>query len=450
VPKRVAIVGGGVTGLAAAFDLERLTDAEIDLYEASDRLGGKVGTERIGDLLVEQGPDCFFARKPGVMELVADLGLESELIEPVQKEFSMLVGGQLHRVPGGLVTLTYSEPTAIEEATFLTPEAKARVLAERDQPAGTAPDESIRSFFTRRFGPEFTRLVAEPLLAGTHAGDPDRLSMRALYPGYFNLERKNGSLAGGMGGDKSAGGPENRSGGGSPGADTTPRASFLSFRDGMQTLVDGLHASLRRTRVHVGSEVQIPHADHVLLAVPANRAAALVESQAPEAARLMRAIPHNSSAIVTLAFRRTEIEHPLDGTGFLVPGGEGLTITGATWSSRKWAGRAPADTVLMRVFLGGDRQALVQRPDEDLVKLAVDAITPIMGVKAPPSLVRVGKWIHALPQYEVGHLDRISEIERAMGALPHVTLAGTSFRGVGVPDCLRQGREAAKKIAETL
>ncbi len=412
--RRIVIVGGGITGLAAAFELERTTDAAIDLYEASDRLGGKLRTEHVGDLLIEHGPDCFFSRKPGALELVRDLGLEGELIEPEAGEFGMLVKGVLHRVPRGLVALNAPDPDAIRNAPFLSEEGKARALDPQDVPE---PDPSIRAFFTARYGAEFSRLVAEPLLAGTHGGDPGRLSMKALYPAYLNPSPAKSPVD-------------------SPASEAvtpaSPRAgaTFLSFREGMRTLVDGLEAALRRTHIHLGRPTEaLPRADRVLLAIPSNRAASLLPNVGLET------IAHRSSAIVTLAFRRADVGLSLDGTGFLVPPSESSSITGATWSSAKWSHRAPDDQVLLRVFLRG----------------ADDFMPPLrelLGLQGEPLLRQTDRWTDALPQYEVGHLDRIDEIERRLP--DNVFLAGTSYRGVGVPDCLRQGRDIARRIAQTL
>ncbi len=432
--RQVAIIGGGVTGLAAAYELERSSDAEIDLYEGQAHLGGKIQTKKIGEFLVEEGPDCFFSRKPGVNELVCELGIENEVIRPLQNEFFMLVDGNLHRVPGGLVTLTYSQPDAINRATFLSDEAKAAVAMEASHPAGTLDDESIRSFFTRRFGSEFARLVAEPLLAGTHGGDPDLLSMRALYPGYFELERKHGSLTAGMQVPKSTTKPA--------------EPSFLSFRHGMQTLIDQLTQVLRRTRIHLNSTINIDQLEdrHIILAVPANHASAFLAKKSPEASKALREIKHRSSAILTLAYDRSQIFHPLDGTGFLVPPGEPSQISGATWSSQKWAGRAPVDAVLMRIFM---KQGLDQS-DEELIRMGLEHIGPLLGIKGSPKLQEITRWNEALPQYEVGHLDRMKSIENVMATLQNVVLAGTSFYGVGVPDCVQQGRHAATTVIQRI
>jgi oxygen-dependent protoporphyrinogen oxidase len=418
VPKRVVIVGGGITGLAAAYELERAADVEIDLYEASSRLGGKLQTSLIDGLTVELGPDCFFTRKPGVRELIEELGLEGEVIEPGQKEFSLLLDGTLHRVPAGLVTLNTANAEAVHEATFLSPEGKARALAEREQPAGAGEDESIRAFFTRRFGAEFATLVAEPMLAGTHGGEPDRLSMRALFPGYLELERRHGSLAAGI-------------------PVPTGAAAFLSFRNGMQTVVDGLARALQRTRIHLNTRGSVAGNDPVLLAIPANVAAPILDGKA---GALMKEIAHRSSTIVTLAFRRDQIKKGLQGTGFLVPPSSPLPVTGATWSSEKWPGRAPENQVLMRVFLRGTVM--------DALNVARDTLDPLLGIKGAPLLSQTARWIEGQPQYEVGHLDRVAEIEAALPS--NILVAGTSYRGVGVPDCLRQGREAARKLLERI
>lgn len=409
--KRVAIVGGGITGLMAAHDLERSTDAEIDLYEAGPRLGGKLRTERIGDLLVEQGPDSLFVRKPGLKEILCDLELESELVSPKRREFMMLVGGRLHRVPAGLVTLNAVQPEAVESADFLSPEGKRRTLREPEPRRETEGDESIRSFFERRFGQEFTRLVAEPLLAGTHGGDADRLSMQALYPAY-------------LGG---TGVPPMRATGVPP---VKEEPTFVSFENGMQTLVARLAERLRRTRIHLDTAVrELPSADRVLVALPSPQAAKLLPNVGLEA------LTTRSSAIATFAFPRNAVGHPLDGTGFLVPASENFPLTGATWSSEKWPGRAPDDIVLLRVFM----------------RAAADALSPIkslLQIEGDPLHADLVCWTDALPQYEVGHLDRIREIETRLPS--YVTLAGTSYRGVGVPDCLRQGRDAARAIANSL
>jgi oxygen-dependent protoporphyrinogen oxidase len=462
---RVVVVGGGITGLAAAYTLDREGDCEVVLLEAESRLGGKIGTRTVpcngSELVIEEGADSLFTRKPWALDLADELGLEEELVEPQAKEFSMLIGGKLQRVPGGLVTLTYSEPDAVAEACFLSDEAKQAVLDESLAPMGEGSDESIASFFRRRFGEEFSRLVAEPLLAGTHGGSPETLSMAALYPGYFDLEREFGSLAGGMAVRRMR-------------QATTPepagnrRGSFLSFRNGMGSFIEALAGNLGRTQVELNTAVsEIAaiaassgealsvaaedgrrwSAEHVILAAPSFVAAPMLESSAPEAAKLLAEIKHASGAIVTLAYRRDSIPGRLDGTGFLVPYNEDFPVTGGTWSSVKWPGRAPSDTILVRLFLGRHGGLDVENSPEDTIidtaRVAFERLTlPI----ERPFFQTMKRWMHSLPQYEVGHLERLDGIDAALTPLRGLHLAGTSYRGVGIPDCVRQGREAARSV----
>jgi oxygen-dependent protoporphyrinogen oxidase len=398
------IVGGGVTGLVAAHDLERLSNADITLYEASTRLGGKLETDQIDGFLVERGPDCFFRPKGGVMDLVCDLGLEEEIVAPCQTSFAMLIGGCLHAVPRELLNLRDVSPFSFGSFPPLS-----NIDAKPQPPSHTAHDTSIRAFFTHRYGSEFSRMIAEPLLAGTHGGDANLLSMRALYPAFLDPA----SIPAGQ--------------------DRGP--TFLSFRNGMQTFVDALAKSLARTRVLLGSPFDEAEADHFLFTVPST-ASHCFASLAPEAAELAGKIPHRSSTIVTCAYSRDQIGKPIDLTGFLVPEGEHDVLAGATFSSEKWPGRAPDGTVLLRAFLRADTEK------------AEDSLQELLEISGVPMWKHTSHWEKALPQYEIGHLDLVDSVERALPENVH--LAGTSYRGVGVPDCIRQGREAARRIAQKL
>jgi oxygen-dependent protoporphyrinogen oxidase len=343
-----------------------------------------------------------------VREFVEELGLTRELIEPQAKEFSILFGGALHRVPRGLTNLRAPTAAAIDEAGFLSDEAKAR--ARDPSPVEVSGDISVRSFFSKRFGEEFCRLIAEPLLAGTHGGDPERLSMQALYPKFLSTENAH---------SESPEGP-----------------TFLSFRDGMRTLPWALLELLERTRVMVGQHlVRLPSADRILLAIPAPAAATFFDEPL---AGLLRSIPHRNATIVTDAYPDLDIE--MEGTGFLVPEGEHDTLTGASWSSAKWEGRGGRHGALARYFIRPDRTP------EDLRREDFPWLEPNAQLLFSNSV----EWPIALPQYELGHLDLLSDIDAALSDFPDVFLAGTSYRGVGIPDCVRQGREAARKIAETL
>lgn len=484
--KRIAIIGGGITGLTAAYRLEQLIiDAKmqdhvrIDLYESSDKLGGKIGTHRVeippahGSFLFENGPDCFYARKSGAIELVEELGLADEIIEPLAKEFAMYVMHQLHRVPEGLVSFTYSQPDAVLNADFLSAECKQRVLEEPQQPSGTAEDESIRSFFTRRFGSEFCRLVVEPLLAGTHGGSADKLSMKALYPGYFFAERQSGSIQKGMVAARDA----NLN---SVADETSPKfkSSFLSFKNGMETLIQGLTRNLKFTQIHLNSSIRSlkqVQADKILIAIPANSVSNLLEESEPIISEMLRPIEHASSAIVHFVGPRGIFPSDMNYTGFLVPKGQApqivshqsvsrlqhaqdhlggtnqtFEITGATWSSEKWENRAPEGWVNMRVFLGGNRPAFADTFDSELVTIAKQSIQNILHLSQPITVVEVRKWRNALPQYMVGHSEKMDRLDEHLRKQSKIFLAGTSYRGVGIPDCIRQGNDIAIKIIESL
>lgn len=410
---KVAIIGGGITGLVAAYELGRTTDFKIDLYEASTRLGGKIATFETEGLLVEQGPDCFFTRKSGVMELVGELGLEGELIDPLRSEFAMLVGGQLHAVPRGLVALGNIDPECVLAAGFLSDDAKERALSSPlPGDAGTdVPDISIRNFFTQKYGADFSRLVVEPLLAGTHGGDPAKLSMQALYPGYLAPP---------------------------PAPSTGSGPTFKSFKQGMETLTEALQKAIEgRVTVHLNASIQTLEevdADQYLVAVPAPVAAALLPTVSP----LLTKITHRGATIVTFAFPRSAIQGELPYTGFLVPEGEHPVLTGSTWSSEKWEGRTSKDKLLIRVFV----------KEGVTTDQALQAIRPIMGIEGEPILHATKNWINAQPQYELGHLDLVEEIEAEVRNLGNIVLAGTSYRGVGIPDCIRQGRDAAHVVVD--
>ncbi|HEY0866920.1 MAG TPA: protoporphyrinogen oxidase [Fimbriimonas sp.] len=447
---KIVIVGGGISGLAAAYTLGKDGRHEVVLLEASDRLGGKVATDRVDDFLIERGPDSIFSMKPAAVDLITELGMEDELMGPKGSEFSILVGGRLHHVPRALATMMPGAAGVLEKVGFLSAAAKRRVLSEKEAPKGSGNDESIASFFRRRFGKKFSSLVAEPLLAGIHAGDPEKLSMKALYPTYLGLEQKNGSLTG-------AAPPP-------PPASGARKPAFLALRGGMGTLVDRLESRLENVQVHKGARVESIErngsglqvkgsvelkADHVILGVPAYVASKLLERSAPETANTLSRIRYVSTAIVTLAYPKAAFPKGLEGNGFLVPYEEPCDITGCTWTSQKWEDRAPDDVHLLRIFMGLDGRLNVdEHTDAELVEKAKAAIASIMSPVLPPSFERIDRWTRAMPQYELGHLNLLEKAEEGLRGMP-IRFVGSSYRGNGIPDCVRQGREAANALLET-
>lgn len=459
----VVIVGGGITGLAAAYYLQRLchqagTPLRITLIEAEDHLGGKVVTVYQEGFLIDTGPDSFLAQKPWAVQLCQELGMGGEIISPTARKFFMLIKGKLHAVPHELVSLVPSKPQVLWSATFISFWGKLRASVEGLVPARRdVEDESLGAFMRRRFGREFAVKFAEPLMAGVHAGHPDRLSMAAVYPMYWQMERKYGSITRGILQARK----QRQSGKGSPHS-TSP---FVALRYGMGSLVERLAQALKQVDLRLSTRVtdveaqsdgtvmayldvgQPLHADVAILTTPAYTTADWLQPYAPDASRLLREIPYASTAVVSLAYRREGVEHPLEGSGFLVPRTEPLPFTGCTWSSSKWEGRAPDGNVLLRVFIGyaGADQIVEQQWDDLLARVAHDVLQPLLGIKEEPVMVQVNRWLKAMPQYEVGHLKRLQQVEGALAEYPALLLAGSAYRGVGVPDCVKQGKESAEQ-----
>ncbi len=447
---KVAIVGGGIAGLTAAYELQRAGSVEVSLFERSSVAGGKIWTAHEGGLLIEQGPDSIFASKPWAIDLICELGLEADLMGPLSNEFSILSNGKLHTVPRALANLVPSSAGALEKAGFLSSADKKRALKEADIAAGGGEDESIASFFGRRFGRGFSTLVAEPLLAGTHAGDPKKLSMAALYPTYLGMERSHGSISRAASARTASSGSQG--------------AGFLTLRGGMDGFPRRLSQALNKVRISLSTEVQglrsdgagltldTSHGpvtvDHAILSTPAYVSSTLLQEVAPTAAEGLMGIRFVSTAVATLAYRREAFPRPVTGNGFLVPYTESSPISGCTWSSNKWSERALDDVLLVRAFMGRDGGLEVDRfRDEELVAFAERELANLLRGSQPPFFTRLDRWSRGMAQYELGHLDRLASIENALGDLP-ISLAGSSYRGISISDCVRQGWEAASKLVD--
>ena len=439
--------------MSAAFDLHRSGKHQVTLLESSERLGGKILTHYYDGLIVEGGPDSVFTSKPWAVELMEELGLENEFVEPIGSGFSVFVGGKLHVVPRAMASLIPSASSALESIGFLGAAARKRIRSEGEVPKGSGSDETIASFFRRRFGSRFSKTLAEPLLAGIHAGDAEVLSMKALYPTYIGLEQKNGKLT--FDGHPPA--PSNH-------PHPTRKPGFLTLRGGLQRLVHVLQSHLEGVNIRLNFSVnsierldsggvvvsgtESIEADCVILAVPAYASSKFLTGLAPQAAELLSKIRHASTAVVTLSFPLSAFPEGLHDNGFLVPADEKIDITGCTYSSTKWPGRAPADTGLIRMFMGRDNGMNVDElSDEALSSMALHTLEKVLGVKGIPSHSQVDRWTNAMPQYALGHTDLMDEIEKSLEGLP-ILLAGGSYRGTGIPDCIRQGRHAARKTLE--
>jgi oxygen-dependent protoporphyrinogen oxidase len=447
---RVVVIGGGIAGLAAARRLESvLPDAGVLLVERDQELGGKVRTEHVDGFVIEAGADSFLSRKERGVGLVEELGLREELIgrRPEHHQTFVRRGDHLHPLPEGLTGMIPTNLDALERSELLSPGAKARFAAEGEIPAATGHrDESVASFVSRRFGREAYEALVEPLMTGIYGGDGEQLSLHATFPQLRVLELEHGSLLRGLSAP--------------PPSDLPP---FVSLRNGMGALVAALVDGFERTQVLVGRavakvsrgaagyEVRLDdgedvEADGVVVATPAFVSAELLADLDADLAEAHGAIPHASSVVVSLAFSRADLL-PLDGYGYVVPRVEGTDVLACTWSSQKWEGRAPEGAVLVRVYAGRfDGPDVTASPDDDLVALARGELAHL-GIAAEPLLTRIHRWPLGMPQYVLGHPDRLDRIDAALTEHRGLAVAGAAYRGVGIPDCIRSGEAAAEAVA---
>jgi oxygen-dependent protoporphyrinogen oxidase len=449
---KIVVVGGGIAGLAAARRLERdALDVQVTLVERDDVVGGKLRTERVNGFVVEAAPDSFLARKERGIGLVEELGLADELIarRPEHHRTFVRRGSDLLPLPEGLTGLIPTSLEALEQSALLSDEGKARFAAEPEIPPALGDaDESVAAFVSRRFGREAYDALVEPLMTGIYGGDGDKLSLQATFPQLRALELEHGSLLRGL----SAPTP-------------TDRPAFVSLRAGMGSLVDALADGFERTELVLGRaaahvrrggayEVGLAGGDRleaegIVLATPAYVTAALLANLDGELAATHAEIPYASSVVVTLAYSRADVV-PLDGYGYVIPRVEGTDVLACTWTSQKWDGRAPEGSVLVRVYAGryGGRD-LTDEADAELVALARDELL-FRGIPAEPTLARVQRWPRGMPQYVLGHPDRLERIDAALAEHPGLAVAGAAYRGVGIPDCIASGEAAAESVLRAL
>jgi protoporphyrinogen/coproporphyrinogen III oxidase len=466
---RLVVVGGGISGLAAAHRAVELARARalplgVMVLEARDRLGGTIETQRVDGFLIEAGPDSFISEKPWALALCRRLGLDERLVPTDDRYRRTFVwfGGRLHPLPDGFQLLAPTKFGAFVGSSLFSWPGKLRMALETALPRGggwppRAPDadESLGSFVRRRLGVEALERVAQPLVAGIYTADPDELSLGATMPRFLELERSERSIVLAL---WRAGRRAPR-----PGTSGARWSLFVTLRGGMGELVDALAVRLpagapvlkqRATgierdgagwRVGLASGESVV-ADGVIVATETHVASRMLRYVDPAAAALLAEIPYASSATLTLAYRRRDIPHPLDGFGFVVPRVERRALLACTFSNVKYPGRAPEGMALLRCFLGGALDAaMLDRSDDELTATACAELRQALGVAAEPVLVRVRRWPHAMPQYRVGHLDRVEAIERAVARLPGLALAGSGYRGVGISDCVRSGEVAASR-----
>jgi oxygen-dependent protoporphyrinogen oxidase len=455
---KIAVLGAGITGLTAAYEILRRAEkdrrrVEVVVLEGSGRVGGKIHTETRDGVVIEAGPDSFITTKPHGLELVKELGLEGELVQTAKGPNTVFVCHQqkLRPLPDGMSLLpTKLAPFLLSD--LMTWPGKLRLLGELWTPLETGgEDESLARFVRRRLGDEALDLVVGPMLAGIYAGDAETMSLRSTFPQLKEMEARGGLL-------RSIWNAKGRA----PGADLS---MFVTLKGGMSKLIDALHAKLpagtvklnhpvqglkrRGGRWHIQTPQGVIEADGVVSALPANVMSKATADLDLELSSCLAEIPFVSTATVSTVYEGAGFPHALDGFGFLVPKREGRAVTAATFSSKKFPGRAPEGSVLIRSFLGGaGREGPAEAADDSqIARAARQDLKDLLGLgERHPKLTRTFRFPKANPQYTVGHAQRLKRIESCLHGHPNLVVAGCSYHGVGLPDCVKSAREAAARV----
>ncbi len=464
-PRRIAVIGAGSAGLGAAYELtQRDPSLEVHVYDAASHAGGKIRTLREDGFVIELGPDGFITIKHDVLKFVERIGLTDQLIQTNESGRQALVvsKGKLVPIPMGFQLLGPAQMWSFLKSPLLSPLGKLRVMCEplirgRDDEA----DESLASFIRRRFGGELLEKLVQPLAGGIYTADPEYLSMRCTFPRFVEMERRHGSVVRGL----KKGLKAQRAAGGSGQASGARYGLFVSFKDGMDTLPKRLVELIGEHRMRLGHRVTALSPtddgrwrlqddrgndetyDAVVGACAAPALGGLLEDASEDVGSRLKAVPHTSSAVATLCYEKSQFEREPDSFGFVVPMAEGRPLIAASFTSVKYAGRAPEGKLLIRVFLGSaiDASAL-GGDDAGLIGSAHGQLVELLGVRGEPVLSRVDRYTNAMPQYHVGHMERIAELREAMGGLPPIELAGCGYDGVGIPDTLAAGVRAAGRV----
>lgn len=473
--KRVAIIGAGIAGLSAAHRLLELSaefnePLEVLIFEAGPRLGGIIDTQQRDGFLLERGPDSFITEKPEALELAQRLGLESNLLATNKEHRRSFIvrGRRLIPVPEGFHLIAPALLRPFMNSEIMSWTGKARMALDLVLPrlnANGTTDESLAQFIRRRLGREALERVAQPMVGGIYTADPEKLSLQATMPRFLEMERKHRSIIRAL---RKQNVDRKRA---TPSEDQSPTQGaryslFASFDQGMQVLVDRLAARLAnigialRTRVTAIDldrasgqwQVRSEHGpaiifDAVCLAVPAYVASSLLAQTDVLLSAGLNHIPYESTATINLAYRRSDIPHALDGFGFVVPFVEKRSLIACTFSSVKFAGRAPEDCALLRAFVGGALQSdLVELDDAEMLAHVCADLRDLLHIESAPLFSEISRWRQSMPQYEIGHIVRVNKIAERVATLPGLALAGNAFSGVGIPDCIRSGQTAADSL----
>lgn len=463
-PKKIAVIGGGISGLAAAHRLIELApDTNLTLFEASDRLGGAIRTTHRDGFLLDRGPDNFITQLPWGTSLCKRLGIDGELLstDPARRKAFVVRKGRLLEIPEGFVLMAPSRVWPVISTRILTLRGKLRMAGEYFlKPKKDGGDESFASFVSRRLGREvFDRLV-QPLISSIYTADATKLSIDATMPQFVKMEREHGGL---IRGARKMAAARKAAAKGASGARysmfTTPEGGMVRFVEAIsERLPDGAVrlgadvASVQASQSGEGWDVVLADGsretfDGVIIATPGHKTQSIIADVDTDVAEELAGVPYATSAVVSLGYRRDQIGHPLDGFGYVVPLIEGRKTLAGSFSSVKYTGRAPDGCELLRVFVGGAVQGEVAKlPDDELKKLIHEELCELLHVTGEPLLAEITRWPSAMPQYQVGHVERVARIEGRMTSLPGLELAGNAYHGVGVPQCIHTGEQAAERM----
>ena len=465
--KRAIVIGGGITGLAACYRLQREAaqrniPLDVTLLEATGRVGGVIQTEHRDGFLIEHGPDAFISTKPAAKVLCEELGITDQFIgtNPKVRRSFVIRKGTLHPVPEGFYMMAPGSLMPFLKTPLFSWHGKLRMALDLFIPRRERDtDEAVAHFVRRRLGTEAFTRMAQPMIGGIYTSDAENLSLKATFPRFLEMEKTHGSIIKALRAQKKQTAETSR--------DTSgPRYSlFLSFKSGMQTLIDTLAETLLKniklnTRVeHIQQDVdgnrwhitlttgETLNSELLCIALPAAQTSALVRNLSNSLATKLNTIPYASSATVNLAFRRTDVTHPLDGMGFVVPATENLSVIGCSFSSVKFENRAPEEHILLRAFVG---EPTSKNAEADLIQLCQADLMPLLGIENTPLFATISKHTQAMAQYQVGHQDVVGDIERLASELQGLALAGNGYHGIGIPDCIRSGETAAISLLDTL
>ena len=467
VRKRAIVIGGGITGLAACYRLQREAAArdvplDVTLFEASERVGGVIQTEHRDAFLIEHGPDAFISTKPAAKTLCEELGIADQFIgtNPKVRRSFVIRNGALHPVPEGFYMMAPGSFMPFLKTPLFSWHGKLRMALDLFIPRRERDtDEAVAHFVRRRLGTEAFTRMAQPMIGGIYTSDAENLSLKATFPRFLEMEKAHGSIIKALRAQKKQAAQTSR--------DTSGArySLFLSFKSGMHTLIDTLtealsgnirlNAKVKRIQQAIdgnGWSVSLVtgetlNAELLCIALPAPQASVLIESISGPLATKLNTIPYASSATINLAFHRTDVTHPLDGMGFVVPATENLSIIGCSFSSVKFENRAPTDYVLLRAFVG---EPTSKKTETELIELCQADLTPLLGLKNAPRFVIVSKHSQAMAQYQVGHQEVVDSIEQFTSELRGLALAGNGYHGIGIPDCIRSGEAAALSLLNAL